>query len=155
MSLVDPKGLSAFLACRLIALDKCSGVRPIGICECARRIISKAILIVTKGDVQEVAGSLQLCAGQIAGIESTVHFMSDCFQSEDIETVLLVDASNAVNFLNRDAALHNIRHICPLLAMVLNNTYTWKLWSCLLMTQHSSLRKEQPRVNLWQCQCMR
>ena len=151
VSLVDPKGLSAFLACRLIAVDKCPGVRPIGICECATKIISKAILFVTKGDVQQVAGSLQLCAGQIAGIESAVHFMSDCFQSEDTEAVLLIEASNAFNSLNRDAALHNIGHMCPTLAMVLINTYR----SCLLMTQHSSLRKEQPRVTLWQCQCTR
>ena len=30
-SLVNPEGLSAFIACRLIPLDKCPGVRPIGI----------------------------------------------------------------------------------------------------------------------------
>ena len=41
---VDPQGLAPLMACRLIALDKCPGVRPIGICETARRIIAKAVL---------------------------------------------------------------------------------------------------------------
>ena len=123
VSFVDPNGLPAFLACRLIALDKCPGVRPIGICECARRIISKAILFITKGDVQDAAGPLQLCAGQIAGIKAAVHFMRDTFQSGDTEALLLVDASNAFNSLNREEVLHNIRHICPSLATVLINTY--------------------------------
>ena len=59
-SFVDPKGLSSLLACRLIALDKCPGVRPIGICETTRRIISKAVLSVVKDDLQDTAGSLQL-----------------------------------------------------------------------------------------------
>ena len=123
VSFVDPSGLSAFLACRLIALDKCPGVRPIGICECARRIVSKAILSITKGDVQEAAGSLQLCAGQIAGIEAAIHYVRTSFQSAEVEAVLLVDASNAFNSLNRNAALHNILYICPSLAKVLVNTY--------------------------------
>ena len=120
---MDHKGLSAFLACRLIALDKCPGVRPIGICETARRIISKAVLYAIRGDIQDAAGSLQLCAGQIAGIEAAVHFMRESFQSECTEAVLLVDASNAFNSLNRDAALHNIRHVCPSLSTVLINIY--------------------------------
>ena len=93
-SFVDPKGLSALLACRLIALDKCPGVRPIGICETARRIISKAVLQVTRADLQDAAGSLQLCAGQIAGIEAAVHTMKEAFAREETEAVLLVDASN-------------------------------------------------------------
>ena len=36
VSLVDSKGLAALMVCRLIALDKCPRVRPIGICETAR-----------------------------------------------------------------------------------------------------------------------
>ena len=81
-SFVDPNALSHFLACRLIALDKCPGVRPIGICEAARRIISKAILFVLRDDIQDAAGSMQLCAGQIAGVEAAIHFMREAFSAE-------------------------------------------------------------------------
>lgn len=123
VSFVDPKGLSSLLACRLIALDKCPGVRPIGICETARRIISKAVLSVVKGDLQEAAGSLQLCAGQISGIEAAVHAMKEAFLNDETEAVLLVDASNAFNSLNREAALHNIQHLCPTLSTILINIY--------------------------------
>ena len=76
-----------------------------------------------KDDIQDVAGSLQLCAGQIAGIEAAIHFMRESFQDESTEAVLLVDASNSFNSLNRETALHNIRHVCPALATVLINTY--------------------------------
>ena len=105
---MDPKGLSSLLACCLIGLDKCPGVRPIGICKTARRIISKAVLSVAKADLQEAAGSLQLCAGQIARIEAAVHAMKEAFLNDETKAVLLVDASNAFNSLNRGAALHNI-----------------------------------------------
>ena len=49
------------------------GVLPIGIGDTARHIIAKAILNITRQDVQEVAGSVQLCAGQIPSIEAAIH----------------------------------------------------------------------------------
>ena len=120
---VDPSGISSFLACWLIALNKKPGVRPIGIGDTARRIIAKAILMTIKCDVQEVAGSLQLCAGQIAGTEPAVHALRSSFDSENCEALPLVDASNAFNSLNRQTALRNIRKQCPPLATVLINSY--------------------------------
>ena len=122
-TMVDPQGLSAFTACRLIALDKNPGVRPIGICETARRIISKAILHIIRGNIQQVAGSTQLCAGQIAGIEAAIHATRLTFSADTTEGALLVDASNAFNSLNRQVALHNIERLCPALSTVLTNTY--------------------------------
>ena len=83
------------MACRLMALNKNAGVCPIGICETVRRIISKAILSVTKGDIQDAVGTTQLCAGQIAGIEAGIHSVRDLFNKKETEGVLLVDASNA------------------------------------------------------------
>ena len=117
---VDPRGLSALLACCLIALDKCPSVRPTGV---FRRIISKAILHVARANLQDAADSLQLCAGQIAGIEATVHAMREVFLKEETEAILLVDATNAFNSLNRNAALHNVRHLCPTLSPILINVY--------------------------------
>lgn len=120
---VDPSAIAPFLACRLIALDKNPGVRPIGIGDTTRRIIAKAILTVTRLDIQEAAGSLQLCAGQISGIEAAVHAVDSLFQQEETEAILLVDASNAFNSLNRLSALHNINRLCPSLATALINSY--------------------------------
>ena len=76
-----------------------------------------------KEDLQAAAGSIQLCAGQIAGIEAGVHTVQAMFQKVDTEAILLVDASNAFNALNRQTALHNIRRICPALATPLINIY--------------------------------
>ena len=40
-----------------------------------------------------------------------------------MEAILLLDASNAFNALNRKVALHNIRISCPALYTILRNTY--------------------------------
>ena len=56
---VDPLSIKPLTSCRLIALDKCPGVRPIGIGEVSRRIMSKAILSVIKSDILEAVGSRQ------------------------------------------------------------------------------------------------
>ena len=121
-SYIDPSTVSPLLACRLIALDKCPGVRPIGIGDMARRIIAKSVLMVVRGDIQDAAGSLQLCAGQILSSETAVHSIRENFQ-ESAEAALLVDASNAFNSLNRMSALHNIRMLCPSIATILINCY--------------------------------
>ena len=120
---VDPDGIAALMACRLIALDKKPGVCPIGICEVVRRIIAKAILSITRGDIQDAAGSVQLCAGQKCGTEAAVHTMNLAFKDDNCEAVLLVDAMNAFNTLNRQVALRNIRALCLSLATALINTY--------------------------------
>ena len=124
-SLVDPCCIAPFLARRLIALDKNPGVRPIGICEVTRRIIhvSKAVLSILRVDIQEAAGSIQLCAGQISGTEAAIHAIRDSFHSAQCEAVLLIDANNAFNSLNREAALRNIQILCPAFATILINTY--------------------------------
>ena len=49
--------------------------------------------------------------------------MRDIFQHENTDAVILVDAANAFNRLNRKVALHNVQYLCPPFATVLINTY--------------------------------
>ena len=73
------KSLEAFTANRLIPLNKNPGQRPIGVGEVLRRIAGKVEMYVSKKDVKEAAGSLQVCAGKEAGSEAAVHAIYDIF----------------------------------------------------------------------------
>ena len=78
---------------------------------------------VAQKDVIEASWSLQLCAGQKSGSEAAVYAMHTIFEADDSDAVLLIDASNAFNALNRAAALHSIRVLCPAIAVYAINTY--------------------------------
>jgi hypothetical protein len=120
---VDPEPRKPLVKCRLIALDKCPGVRPIGIGEVSRCVINKAILSVIQEDIREVIGSKQLCVGQKSGCEAAVHAIKEIFKRDTTDEILLVDASNDFNSLNRKAALANALRLCPALGTALVNTY--------------------------------
>lgn len=57
---VDPTCTLALVAGRLIALDKCPGIRPIGVGEALRRIIARSITAVLKDDIRKAAGHTTL-----------------------------------------------------------------------------------------------
>ena len=81
---------------------------------------------VIKPDVIDVSGSIQVCAGHKSGTEAAIHAMREIYEhhnSDNSDAVLLVDASNAFNALNRAATLHNIRVSCPSIATYAINTY--------------------------------
>ena len=116
--------ISTLLACRLVPLMKeDDGVRPVGVGETLRRIIGKCVTKVLGKDIQQASGTLQTCAGIESGIEAAIHAMSLSFAEESCEAVILVDADNAFNRLNRKTALHNIQRTCPSLFQYLNNSY--------------------------------
>ena len=77
------------------------------------RINGKCIEWVMKKDIQEATGPLQMATGLQSGAEAAIHFMKEIFDDEQRDAVILVDASNAFNSLNRNAALHNIEILCP------------------------------------------
>ena len=74
-------------------------------------------------DIEQVASTYQLCAGQKGGCKAAVHAMRNFLEHDDTEGLLFVDATNAFNTLNREAAMRNIQALCPSLANVVLNTY--------------------------------
>ena len=83
----------------------------------------KCLTKVTKQDIIEASGSLQVCAGSKSGSEAAIHPMHNIFEADNTDAVLLIDASNAFNSLNRTAALHNVRILCATIATYAINTY--------------------------------
>ncbi len=61
--------------------------------------------------------------GQEAACEAGIHVMRNLFKDDGVEATLMVDAPNAFNSLNREAALRNVCIHCPVLATMLTNTY--------------------------------
>ena len=110
-------------------------MRPIGIGNTLHQVIGKAVCMATRSDIEVVCGSDQLCAGLKAGIEGAVHVMSHLYDANidsiDGWGVLLVDASNALNFLNHISMLLHARVLWPRCSRFFFNTYCG--WSVLVL----------------------
>ena len=132
---VENYDIRAVLASRLIALDKCPGVRSIGVGETLRCIVGKAICLVTHSDALVVCGSDQLCAGLQCGIEGAIHAMNELFDANHLNSsgwgVFLVDASNVFNSLNRISVLLHVSRLWPCCAHFVFSTYL--SWPVLVM----------------------
>jgi hypothetical protein len=129
-SLIDWPRIQALLANRLIALDKSPGVRPIGVGETLRRTIGKSVCLLTRNDVEDVCGTNQLCAGLKCGIEGAIHATNDLFQDGDVG-MLIMDAHNAFNSINRLSLLWNVRILWPRASRHVFNTY--RDWSSFIL----------------------
>ena len=66
---------------------------------------------------------LQLCASHPVGVESAIHAMRGFLDDDESDGILLIDADNAFNRVNRAVALWNIQYICPAMKHVLINFY--------------------------------
>ena len=118
---INPACLKEFTACRLVPLDKNPGVRPVGIGEVLRRISGKLVVRTLKLDIQQSGGLIQTCTGLDSGLEATIHSATEAF--ENGEAILLVDADNAFNNLNRKVTISNMQYQCPAFYQYLTNTY--------------------------------
>ena len=78
---------------------------------------------MVRQDVFEVTDTDQLCNGRLGGCEAAVHAICHLFGTPECEAVLLANAQNAFNPLNRAVALLNVHNICPPLSRILINCY--------------------------------
>ena len=58
----------ALIACRLVALYKRPGLRPMGIGETLRRALDKLVVREARDQAKTACGNMQLCKGLEAGI---------------------------------------------------------------------------------------
>ena len=88
-----------------------------------RRIVGKVVVSVVRNDIISSVGSLQVCTGHEGGCESAIHVMLSISEEEGTATMMLIDAGNAFNAINREAFLRNIFIICPVIATFVRNCY--------------------------------
>ena len=66
----------------------------------------------------------KLCLGQKCGNEHAIHFLRSQNEKPEYEAVLLIDAKNDFNYLNRNLAVENIKKVCSFLTIVVQNSYS-------------------------------
>ena len=63
----------------LIALDKCPGVRHIGVGEALQHILCKVVALATWADLEDVCGVVRLSPGLRASMEEAIHAVCELF----------------------------------------------------------------------------
>ena len=111
--------------------------------------MANAIMIVAGRDVLQACGCDQLCSGLASGMEAAVHALGDLFNEHEGNEwgILLINASNAFNSLNRKAALWNACHLWPHGCGFIFNCY--KAWSTLVVSGYSTFLYSKEGVTQW------
>ena len=81
------------------------------------------VIQITKPDILDATGSLQVSTGQTSGSEAALRVMTSIFSADETDAVLLIDATNAFNTLNIAVALPNISILCSTMATFVISTY--------------------------------
>ena len=112
---VDWAAYRGLMMCREVAIDKMPSVRPLGIGDILRRLISKCVLEATGAQATAACGADQLCVGLKLGCEGGVHGMSalwdELLPSGEGYGFLLIDANNGFNSFSCIQMLWTIRNV--------------------------------------------
>ena len=74
--------------------------------------------------IMSFGSNYQHCLEQKCGIEYAILTLRDQYSKTSADAVLLIDAENAFNSLNRKLALKNIENTCPSLLTAIKNSYS-------------------------------
>ena len=119
--------LQAFLSCRLNPLDKNPWFQPIGVKKVLGRIFGELIVSTLRHYFITSVGPFQLCLGLESGCETAVHAIYKVYKEKHTDAVLLVDAANAFNSVNRKGFLHNNNVVCPSISIYLKKCFTFTI----------------------------
>ena len=89
----ESEHISAFLASRVVTLEKKPGIRQVGVGETIRRIAGKFISMILKTDITDASAPLQICGGVEGGVEASVHAVRQMYMDSETDCVMLVDAA--------------------------------------------------------------
>ena len=142
--IIDWTDIRALMANRLIALDKCPGVRLISIGDYLHCVLGHVFVLVTGLEAQSACGVEQLACGMQSGIVGAFHAMSALCDdhSNDGWGFLLLDVANAFNSVNRAATLWNARVLWPSCSCFLFNTYRGYVFLLLKSSNEMLLSRE-------------
>ena len=76
-----------------------------------------------ENDMKLLGKNQQVCLGQNCGIEHAIRSLRKQFETPGIHCILLIDANNDFDSLNKDLALRNIEKPCPSIMNDIRNSY--------------------------------
>ena len=78
-------------------------------------------MVIFKKDITDTAGLLYISSSQGVGAEVAIHTMRDIFTNEHTEPVVLTEAENALNSINRKVMLHNLNFAFAIIIAYITN----------------------------------
>ena len=109
-----------------------------------RRIIGRTITKCLKNELMSLGLNYHFCLGQKCGIEYAIQTLRDQYSKTSADAVLLIDAENAFNSLNRKLAFKNIENTCPSLLTAIKNSYSNPFKLFVNKKNHLLSRRDNP-----------
>lgn len=104
--------------------------------------MGKTVSAFLEEELKEAACPLQVCAGHSAGAKAAIHVLTEVFTEQETNGILLIDASNAFNIMNRFATLHSIQITVQEISLCLSK---WLIMLCIqgggeVLSQEGTIR---------------